>query len=108
MPGPASPWPRTPAGPAAGGARVRPPAGLAAAVVLATFQPVIAAAALAAALVVRVRWRRATVGIINVWIRGWRHRRESWYFSDLGLGRPAANEVRLFGLRDWIAQRIHG
>jgi ATP-binding cassette subfamily B protein len=82
--------------------------GIAAAVVLATFQPVVAAAALVAALVVRVRWRRATVGIINVWIEGWRHRRESWYFSDLGLGRAAANEVRLFGLRDWIAQRIHG
>jgi len=82
--------------------------GLAAAVVLATFQPLIAAAALCAALVVRVRWRQATVGIINVWIRGWRHRRESWYFSDLGLGRAAANEVRLFGLRDWIGQRIRG
>jgi ATP-binding cassette subfamily B protein len=82
--------------------------GFAAAVVLATFQPAIAVASLVAALVVRVRWRRATVGIINVWIEGWRHRRESWYFSDLGLGRVAANEVRLFGLRDWIAQRIHG
>jgi ATP-binding cassette, subfamily B, bacterial len=81
--------------------------GFAAASVLAAFQPAIAGAALAAGLAVRVRWRRATVGIINVWIEGWRHRRESSYFSELGLGRPAANEVRLFGLRDWIGQRIH-
>jgi ATP-binding cassette, subfamily B, bacterial len=102
-------WAATPGGGAAGmiGLTRDYLTGLSAAAVLATFQPAIAAAALVAALVVRVRWRRATVGIINVWIEGSRHRREAWYFSELGLGRPAANEARLFGLRDWIGQRIH-
>jgi ATP-binding cassette subfamily B protein len=80
--------------------------GFGAAAVLATYQPFIAVGALAAALVVRVRWRRETIGLIDIWIEGWRHRRESWYFTDLGLGRNGAGEVRLFGLRDWLRERI--
>jgi ATP-binding cassette, subfamily B, bacterial len=80
--------------------------GLAAAVVVATFQPVVALIALAVALVVRVQWRAAIMRIINVWIEGSRSRREAWYFTELGLGRAAASEVRLFGLRQWIRQRI--
>jgi ATP-binding cassette, subfamily B, bacterial len=74
--------------------------------VLLTFQPLIACGALAAALIVRVRWRRETIGLIDIWMVGWRHRRESWYFTELGLGRSGAGEVRLFGLRDWLRSRI--
>jgi ATP-binding cassette, subfamily B, bacterial len=81
--------------------------GIAATVVLARFQPLIAAIALVVALFIRVRWRQAIIDIINVWIEGSHHRRETWYFSELGLGRSAANEIRLFGLRDWIRDRIH-
>jgi ATP-binding cassette subfamily B protein len=80
--------------------------GFAAAAVVAWFQPVVGLVALVVALFVRVRWRTAVIGIINVWVEGWRDRSEGWYFAELGLGRTAANEVRLFGLRDWIRQRI--
>jgi hypothetical protein len=55
----------------------------------------------------RVRWRAAIIEIVDVWIEGWRHRQEAWYFTDLGLGRGSAGEVRLFGLRDWLRQRLH-
>src|SRR3954451_4250059 len=81
--------------------------GFAAAVVVAWFQPVIAAAVLIVALIIRLLHRASVIRTINVWIEGFPHRRESWYFSELGLGRAAANEVRLFGLREWVRQRIH-
>ena len=80
--------------------------GFAAAAVVAWFQPVVGVAALAVALYIRSRWRVAIIEIINIWVRGWRDRSEGWYFAELGLGRTAANEVRLFGLRDWIRGRI--
>jgi ATP-binding cassette, subfamily B, bacterial len=79
---------------------------LAAAAVLATYQPVVAAGVLVATLVMRVRWRRATFRIVEVWQQGDRARREGWYLSALGLDRPASLEVRLFGLRHWLNGRI--
>ena len=101
-------WSATPGGGAAGliGLMRDYLTGLGAAVLLATFQPVIAAAALVAALASRLRWRREVIGIIEVWRVGWRHRRESWYFTEMGLGRTGAAEVRLFGLGDWLRGRI--
>jgi ATP-binding cassette, subfamily B, bacterial len=101
-------WSATPGGGAAGlmGLTRDYLTGIAAAAVLATFQPGIAALALVAALVVRVRWRSETIGLIDIWIEGWRSRRESSYFTELGLGRTGAGEVRLFGLRDWLRGRI--
>jgi ATP-binding cassette subfamily B protein len=101
-------WSATPGGGAAGllGLTRDYVTGIGAAVVLATFQPVIAALALVAALIVRVRWRRETIGLIDIWLVGWRHRRESGYFTELGLGRTGAGEVRLFGLGDWLRRRI--
>jgi ATP-binding cassette subfamily B protein len=101
-------WSATPGGGAAGllGLTRDYVTGIAAAVVLATFQPVIAVLTLIAALIVRVRWRGETIGLIDVWLVGWRHRRESGYFTELGLGRTGASEVRLFGLRDWLQRRI--
>jgi ATP-binding cassette, subfamily B, bacterial len=101
-------WSATPGGGAAGllGLTRDYVTGIGAAVVLLTFQPVIAALALIAALIVRVRWRGETIGLIDIWLRGWRHRRESGYFTELGLGRTAAGEVRVFGLGDWLRRRI--
>jgi ATP-binding cassette subfamily B protein len=81
-------------------------AGSAAAVLLATYNPLIAAVALVVALAVRVRWRRSILRIIDAWIEGGRGRRETTYFTELGLGRAAGHEVRLFGLGDWLRQRL--
>ncbi|MCW2842685.1 MAG: multidrug transporter ATPase/permease [Nocardioides sp.] len=81
---------------------------LAATVVLATYQPLVAAAVLAAMLVMRVRWRRATLRIVEAWREGDRARREGWYLAALGLERAARLEVRLFGLRHWLNTRIGG
>ena len=102
-------WSATPGGGAAGiiGVCRDYLSGIAAAVVLATFQPVIALAAVAVALVLRVRWRRATLEIIEVWMKSTSDRREGWYFAELGLGRVAANEMRLFGLGQWLRSRIN-
>ncbi|WP_205475222.1 ABC transporter ATP-binding protein [Nocardioides sp. SYSU D00038] len=78
----------------------------AAGAVLATYQPLVAAAVLVSTLVMRVHWRRSTLRIIEVWREGDRARREGWYLSSLGLERPARHEVRLFGLRRWLSTRI--
>src|SRR4051794_22340197 len=80
--------------------------GFAALIVVATFQPLVAVAAAVVALIMRSRWRAATIAIVSVWLEGGRDRRESWYFTDLGLHRGAAHEVRLFGLRHWIGDRL--
>ena len=81
--------------------------GFAAAAVLATFHSGFAALALATALLFRVLWRRSTIGIVNVWYAEGRDaRREQRYLTELGLGRAAAAEIRLFGLRDWLRGRI--
>jgi hypothetical protein len=102
-------WSATPGGGAAGiiGICRDYLTGIAAAVVLFIFQPVVAVAALVVALILRIRWRRATIEIIRVWMTSSSDRREGWYFAELGLGRSAANEVRLFGLGDWLKERIH-
>ena len=79
---------------------------LAAAVVAAWFQPLIAIIALVVGLLVRLRWRRITFGLNREWFKGARHRHEASYFTDLGLGRRSANELRLFGIGEWFRQRI--
>jgi ATP-binding cassette subfamily B protein len=80
--------------------------GFAAVVVVAAFQPLVAVAALAVGLLMRARWRATVIRIVNVWIEGSRDRREAYYFTDLGLGRTAAHELRLFGLGEWVRDRI--
>jgi ATP-binding cassette subfamily B protein len=80
--------------------------GIGAAAVLATFHLGLAALLLGVALVVRVRWRAEIIAIVDVWIEGVPSFREAHYFAELGLGRTAADEIRLFGLRDWLTQRI--
>jgi ATP-binding cassette subfamily B protein len=101
-------WSATPGGGAAGlvGVAREYLTGAAAAVVLATFQPLLALATVGVALAMRVRWRRAVLRIVERWVEGSVDRREAWYLTDLGLGRPAAGEVRMFGLRDWLGGRI--
>lgn len=101
-------WAATPGGGAAGvlGLGRDYLTGFVAAAVLATYQPLVAAAVLAATLVMRVLWRRNTLGIVEVWREGERSRREGWYLMDLGLERRARHEVRLFGLRSWLDGRI--
>jgi ATP-binding cassette subfamily B protein len=102
-------WGATPGGGAAGmiGVARDYVTGLAAAAVLAAFNVAVALAALAVALVFRVLWRRSTIGIVDVWVKeGERARREQRYLTELGLGRGAANEIRLFGLGAWLRQRI--
>jgi ATP-binding cassette subfamily B protein len=74
--------------------------------VLATYQPLVAVAVLAATLAMRVYWRRNTFRAVEVWRDGERHRREGWYLMALGLERSAQLEVRLFGLRSWLDTRI--
>jgi ATP-binding cassette subfamily B protein len=79
---------------------------VAAAVVLATFNAWLAVVALAVAMVVRVGWRRAEISIVDAWITGMGSFNESRYFVELGIGRGAAHEIRLFGLWDWLGGRI--
>jgi ATP-binding cassette, subfamily B, bacterial len=81
--------------------------GFAAAVVVASYQPLLAVVVLAIALFVRVQWRAQVIILINTWIDGVPSFNEARYFAELGLGRQSANEVRLFGLLDWIRQRVH-
>ena len=81
--------------------------GFAAAVVVARYQPLLGLFVLAAALFVRLQWRAHVIILINTWIDGIPSLNEARYFSELGLGRRSANEVRLFELRSWIQQRIH-
>jgi ATP-binding cassette, subfamily B, bacterial len=101
-------WSATPGAGAAGAIGIARDyvTGFAAAIVLATFSPLLAAVALAVALYLRVRWRQATLRIINVWIESSADRREGWYFTELGVGRTAAHEVRLFDLSRWLGSRI--
>jgi ATP-binding cassette subfamily B protein len=80
--------------------------GLAFAVVLAWFQPLIALLALSVSMFIRLQWRAATIGAVNAWTDGLPAFDEARYFVELGLGRPAAHEVRLFGLREWLGQRV--
>jgi len=81
--------------------------GLSAAVVAAAYHPAIAALALAIGLFVRLQWRAQVIILINTWIEAGPSFSEARYFAELGLGRRSAHEVRLFGLRDWIGQRVH-
>ncbi|MFL5797971.1 MAG: ATP-binding cassette domain-containing protein [Actinomycetota bacterium] len=81
--------------------------GLAAAVVVARYQPALAVLSLLVALVGRVMWHDAVIRIVDIWIEGVPSFREADYFTELGLGRTAAHEVRLFGLTDWLRRRIH-
>jgi ATP-binding cassette subfamily B protein len=103
-------WSATPGGGAAGTIGIARDyvTGFAAAIALATFHPLLAVAALAVALYLRVRWRQATLRIINVWIESHADRREGWYLTELGVGRTAAHEVRLFHLPGWLGSRING
>jgi ATP-binding cassette, subfamily B, bacterial len=80
--------------------------GLACAAILIRFHPWLGAFVLVAALGSRVRWRAEVIAIIDAWIEGLDAIGEARYFVELGLGRHGALEVRLFGLRDWIRQRI--
>jgi ATP-binding cassette, subfamily B, bacterial len=77
-----------------------------AAAVLAWFQPVLAAFALVLSLWVRVRWRAAELAILEAYFHGMPSFREASYFVDTGLGRLTAKDVRLFGLSQWLQQRI--
>jgi ATP-binding cassette, subfamily B, bacterial len=101
-------WSATPGGGAAGvvGVASNYLTGFAAAVVLGVRQPLLALLTLVVALAMRVRWRREILAIVDRWQDGRRDRSESQYLVELGLGRVAASEVRLFGLRDWLRQRI--
>ena len=80
--------------------------GFAAAVVVAWFQPIVAIASLVVSLVERVRLRNAEQAIVRAWIDGGWAFAEARYFTELGLGRPSAAEVRMFGLGDWLRSRI--
>jgi ATP-binding cassette, subfamily B, bacterial len=101
-------WSATPGGGAAGvvGVASNYLTGFAAAVVLGVRQPLLALLTLVVALAMRVRWRREILAIVDRWQDGQRDRSEAQYLVELGLGRVAASEVRLFGLRDWLRQRI--
>jgi len=101
-------WSATPGGGAAGiiGVSRDYLTGFTAAIILATFHPLLAVAALGVALFLRVRWREATIRIINVWIESHAERSEGWYLTELGVGRTAAHEVRLFDLPSWLGGRI--
>jgi ATP-binding cassette subfamily B protein len=79
---------------------------LAAAAVVAWFQPLLALGALVVGLIVRLRWRAIMFGLNREWFKGVRHRHEAGYFTELGLGRRSANELRLFGIGEWFRQRI--
>jgi ATP-binding cassette subfamily B protein len=40
-----------------------------------------------------------------IWYRNARERREGWYYRGVGIEPPAAKEVRVFGLIDWLRGR---
>jgi ABC-type multidrug transport system fused ATPase/permease subunit len=77
------------------------------AALLAWYTLPIAALAVLAALIVRFQWRGAVFRLVNAWNEGARSFSEARYFVELGLGRPSAAEVRLFGLRPWLGARIN-
>ncbi len=81
--------------------------GIAAAVVLLRYHAGYALLAIAVAAILRQRWRRSIIRIIEAFIKGNRSFREARYFTELGLGRTAAHEIRLFGLPQWIRRRIN-
>ena len=80
--------------------------GFAAALVVAWFQPLLALGAVVVGLIERVRWRNAIQAIVREWNEAQDAFSEARYFVDLGLNRPAAAEVRMFGLREWLRDRI--
>jgi ATP-binding cassette subfamily B protein len=74
---------------------------------LAALSPAHACALLVIAMVTRARIRRQWVFIVETMDRSAPARRELAYWSDLTTG-PTAKEVRLFGLADWIVNRLRG
>jgi ATP-binding cassette subfamily B protein len=75
------------------------------AVVGAVFSWWTAAALLLSAWLVRLVWRAGTTRFFSVWFAREDVQRRSWYLRDLGLGSPAAKELRVFGLATWIIDR---
>jgi len=76
-------------------------------VVVAWFHPLVALYLVVAAVILRAYWRRAEITIIENWREGLPKIGEARYFAEVGLGREAAGEVRLFGLGGWLVRRIH-
>jgi len=64
-----------------------------------------AAALLLSAWLVRIVWRAGTTRFFSVWFARDDVQRRAWYLRDLGLGSPAAKEIRVFGLAAWISNR---
>jgi ATP-binding cassette subfamily B protein len=62
-------------------------------------------ALLLSAWLVRVVWRAGTTRFFSVWFAREEVQRRSWYLRDLGLGSPAAKELRVFGLATWLVER---
>ncbi|WP_433272782.1 ABC transporter ATP-binding protein [Actinosynnema sp. CS-041913] len=77
------------------------------AAVLAWFAPLLAVGLLAVTLLMRATIRRQWVRLGAIWDAHAGDRRRMEYWADLVTGSPAAKEIRLFGLGDWLADR-HG
>jgi ATP-binding cassette subfamily B protein len=64
-----------------------------------------AAATLLSGLLVRHVWRAGTTRFFIAWFSDEATQRRAWYLRDLGVGSPAAKEIRVFGLARWIGDR---
>ncbi|MEV0681802.1 ABC transporter ATP-binding protein [Actinosynnema sp. NPDC050436] len=67
-----------------------------------------AAALLATVLAFRYGHRRGLHRFSNVYRAASGIRRECDYLRELAMGAPAAKEIRVFGLRGWLADRYRG
>jgi ATP-binding cassette, subfamily B, bacterial len=80
--------------------------GVANTAVMAWYSPPIAFVTFVVALIQRYRWRRVVQRFVDASDASETSFAEWRYLVDLGLGRPAAAEIRLFGLAPWIGGRI--
>ncbi|HYN96930.1 MAG TPA: ATP-binding cassette domain-containing protein [Pilimelia sp.] len=72
---------------------------------LARYFPALAAGLLAAALLNRAIIRQQWTGAAGVWDALVPHERQATYWSNLAASAPAAKELRVFGLGEWVLGR---
>ena len=73
--------------------------------IIAWFSIPLALASFAAIVLIRRRWHRSFGELADALVSGAIASARAGYFADLLLRAPAAKEVRVFGLSDWIGQR---
>ncbi|GGY06517.1 multidrug ABC transporter permease [Streptomyces minutiscleroticus] len=76
-----------------------------AAIIALTFSPWLAVVLLVVCVINRAMLRRWWVHLAQVRDERESMRRRAEYWSDVASGRPAAKEIRLFGLHEWVVER---